>query len=223
MLFSIADDNYPGSGMGGSERLLKVLFELVAMDLVGLLVKMARGHQYIQVIVDYATRYPEVIPVRTAESKGIAQVVFHLFSRVGIPREILMAQGTTLMSCVMKDVCNLLQIKQVRTSGYHPKMDGIVKCFSKTLKQMLMKVIERDGRSWDQLLPHLMFSVRKKHQASTGFSPFELLYGRQPHGLLDLASEVWEDQPTPFHRVVEQVEEMRERMGAGHPQVLPPR
>jgi hypothetical protein len=41
--------------------IIRVPFERVAMDLP--LVKMARGHQYILVIVDYATRYPEVIPL----------------------------------------------------------------------------------------------------------------------------------------------------------------
>jgi hypothetical protein len=59
------------------------------------------------------------------------------------------------------------------------------------LKQMLWKVIEQDGNNWDQLLPYLMFSIREVPHASTGFSPFELLYGRNPRGILDLAKEVW--------------------------------
>jgi len=42
------------------------------MDLVGPLPKSARGHQYILVILDYATRYPEAIPLCTMASKGIA-------------------------------------------------------------------------------------------------------------------------------------------------------
>jgi transposase InsO family protein len=167
-------------------------FEQVVMDLVGQLVKTARGHQYILVIMDYATRYPDAIPLRMATVKGIARELLHLFSRVGIPREILMDQGTAFMSHVMKDVCNLLQIKQVRTSVYHPQTDGLVERFNKTLKQMLKKDIERDARNWDQLLAHLMFSVREEPQAPTGFSPFELLYGRRPRKLLDPAKEVWE-------------------------------
>jgi transposase InsO family protein len=110
----------------------------------------------------------------------------------------------------MSAIC--YEIQQVRTSVYHPQTNGLVECFNKTLKQMLKKVIERDGRNWKQLLPHLMFSVRAVPQASTGFSPFEFLYGRRPRGLLDLAKEVWEQQQTPLRSVVEHVEEMRERM-----------
>jgi transposase InsO family protein len=182
-----------------------VPFKRVAKDLVGPLVKTVRGHQYILVIVDDATRYLEAIPLRTAAAKGIARELFHLFSWVGI----LTDQGTAFMSRVMMDVCNLLRIKQVRTRVYHPQTDGLVERFVKTLKQMLKKVIERDRRNWDQVLPHLMFSVCEVPQASTGFSPFENLYGRRPRGLLDLAKEIWEEQPTPLFSIVEHVEEMR--------------
>jgi hypothetical protein len=49
------------------------------MDLVGPLVKTARGHQYILVIVDYGTRYPEAIPLRMVAAKGIARELFQLF------------------------------------------------------------------------------------------------------------------------------------------------
>jgi transposase InsO family protein len=123
-----------------------VLFEWVATDLVGPLVKTVRGHQYILVIVDYATWYPEAILLCMAAAKGIAQELFHLFSWVSIPREILTDQGTAFMSRVMKYVYNLLRIKKVRTSMYHPQMDQLVERFNKTLKQML-KVIGRDGGS----------------------------------------------------------------------------
>jgi hypothetical protein len=48
-------------------------FERIIMDIVELLVKTTRGHRNILVIVDYATKYPEAIPLQAAVSKGIAQ------------------------------------------------------------------------------------------------------------------------------------------------------
>ena len=123
------------------------------------------------------------------------------------------------MSRVMKDLCKLMKIAQLRTSVYHPQTDGLVERFNQTLKQMLKKVMEADGRNWDQLLPFLMFSIREVPQASTGFSPFELLYGRRPRGLLDVAKEAWEHQPSPHRTMVEHVEEVRERMATLWPLV----
>ncbi|XP_064195362.1 uncharacterized protein LOC135256967 [Anguilla rostrata] len=183
--------------------ILSVPFSRIAMDLIGPLPKSSRGHQYILVILDYATRYPEAIPLRTMATKGIARELVMLFSRVGIPDEILTDQGTPFMSRIMKDLCKLMKITQLRTSVYHPQTDGLVERFNRTLKQMLKKVMEADGRNWDQLLPYLMFSIREVPQASTGFSPFELLYGRRPRGLLDVAKEAWEQQPSPHRTMVE--------------------
>lgn len=46
-------------------------------------------------------------------------------------------------------------------------------------------------------------------QASTGFTPFKCLFERQPQGLLDVAKEAWEEQPLPFHSVIENVQKMQ--------------
>ncbi len=190
---------------------IEVPFERIGMDLVGPLPKSARGHEHILVILDYATRYPEAIPLRKATAKNIAKELFLLASRVGIPKEVLTDQGTPFMSRVMADLCQLLQVKQLRTSVYHPQTDGLVERFNKTQKQMLRRVIAEDGRDWDLMIPYVLFRVREIPQASTGFTPFELLFGRQPRGLLDVAREAWENQPNQNRSLVEHVRNMRER------------
>ena len=182
--------------------IIEVPFDRLALDIVGPLPKTSRGHRYILVLVDYATRYPEALPLRAATAKAVAKELMLLFSRVGIAREVLTDQGTCFMSRVMKELLSLLQVKQLRTSVYHPQTDGLVERFNKTLKQMLKKAMDTDGKNWDQLLPHVLFAVREVPQASTGFSPFELLYGRRPRGLLDLAKEAWESRPSPHRTLV---------------------
>ncbi len=192
--------------------IIEVPFERIGMDLVGPLPKSARGHEHILVIVDYATRYPEAIPLRKATSKAIAQELFLLSSRVGIPKEILTDQGTPFMSRTMADLCRLLKVKQLRTTVYHPQTDGLVERFNQTLKQMLRRVAADDRRDWDQMLPYILFGIREVPQASTGFTPFELLFGRQPRGLLDVAKEAWEQQPAAHRSTIEHVREMREKI-----------
>ncbi|KAJ8344651.1 hypothetical protein SKAU_G00288440 [Synaphobranchus kaupii] len=194
--------------------IISVPFSRIGIDLVGPLPWSSRGHQYILVVLDYATRYPEAIPLRTIATKGIARELMLLFSRVGLPEEILTDQGTPLMSRIMRDLCQLMKVTQLRTSVYHPQTDGLVERFN--LKKMLKKTMEADGRNWDQLLPFVLFTIREVPQA---FSPFELLYGRRPRGLLDLAKEAWEQQPSPHRTMVEDVEEVRERMATIWPMV----
>lgn len=62
-----------------------------------------------------------------------------------------------------------------------------------------------------------MFAIRAVPQSSTGFSPFELLYGRHPRGLLDIAKETWENENSPHRSVIEHVALMQDRIA----QVMP--
>ncbi len=61
---------------------------------------------------------------------------------------------------------------------------------------MIHKFVHEDAKHWDKWLEPLLFAVREVPQASTGFSPFKLLYGRQPRGVLDVLRETWEDGPS---------------------------
>jgi hypothetical protein len=97
-------------------KIIRTPFERIAMDIVGPLPKSARGQQYILVILDYATRYPEAIPLWTMASKNIVKELVLMFTRVGIPKEILTDQGTPFMSRLMADLCKLWQMKQLMTS-----------------------------------------------------------------------------------------------------------
>jgi len=60
------------------------------MDLIGPLDRSLQGYRFVLVIVDYATRYPEAVPLCSISAKSVPQALFQLFSRVGIPKEILM-------------------------------------------------------------------------------------------------------------------------------------
>ncbi len=164
--------------------LMEVPFERIGMDLIGPLERSVRGHCFALVLVDYATRYSEAVPLRSISAKSVSEALFRLISRVGIPKEILTDQGTAFMSRTLKELYELLGIKSIRTSVYHPQTDGLVERFNRTLKTMVRKFVEEDAKNWDKWLEPLLFAVREVPQASTGFSPFELLYGRSPGGCL---------------------------------------
>ncbi|XP_075775938.1 uncharacterized protein LOC142826874 [Pelodiscus sinensis] len=187
-------------------------FERIGLDLVGPLERTRRGHQYILVVVDYATRYPEAVPLRKTNAATIADELVKMFARVGLPKEILTDQGTNLVSRLMKELCRWLQIKKIRTAAYHPQTDGLVERFNKTLKAMLRRLVQDDPRDWDKLLPPLLFAIREVPQSSVGFSPFELLYGRRPRGILDLVREGWEEQASTALGAVQYVIKLRDRM-----------
>ncbi len=161
---------------------------------------------------DYATRYPEAVALRNISAKSVAEALFSMISRVGIPKEILTDQGTAFMSRTIRELYELLGIKSIRTSVYHPQTDGLVERFNRTLKTMIRKFVHEDAKNWDKWLEPLLFAVREVPQASTGFSPFELLYGRQPRGVLDVLRETWEEGPSESKNEIQHVLDLRTKL-----------
>ena len=108
-------------------------FRRVAMDNVGPLPRMLSGNRYILVISDYATRYPEAVPVNAIDAEHIAEELVKIFARVGIPEEILTDQGSNFTSQLLAEIYQLLHVHPIWTTPYHPQSDGLVERFSKTL------------------------------------------------------------------------------------------
>ena len=64
-------------------------FSRIAMDIVGPLPRSRSGNRYVLVVCNYATLYPEAIPLRNMEAETIAEELVTLFSRFGVPQEIV--------------------------------------------------------------------------------------------------------------------------------------
>jgi hypothetical protein len=99
----------------------------------------------------------------------------------------------------------MLHIDMLRTSPYHPQTDGLVE----HLKSMLRNVATEEGKYWDLLIPPLLFAYQEVPHELTGFSPFELLYGRDIRGPL---KESWCGAKCSSQNVVSYVLLMRERL-----------
>lgn len=166
-----------------------------------------RGHHFLLVIVDYVTRYPDAIPLQGMQVSGMARALVQMFSRVGIPKEILTDQGTSFTSNLMQQLCRLLQIKQIFTTNYHPQTDGLVERMNQTIKGLLRKALDAFPRQWDHLIDPLLFTLQEAPQFSTGFPPFDLVYGWKPRSLLWCLQEGWAPtDPSPARSATEYLE-----------------
>ena len=134
-----------------------------------------KGHRYILTLLDYATRYPEAIPLKNINTETVAEALLDMYSRVGVPEEVLSDLGTQFTSNCMKEISRLLYIRRLTTSPYHPACNGLVEKFNGTLKRMLRRLCHEQPRQWHCFINSLLFAYREARQEATGFSPFELL------------------------------------------------
>ena len=155
-----------------------VPFHMADTDIIGLLVHTRVGNRYILTLIDYVTKYAEAIPLPNQETETVARALEEIFAWHGMPAVVLTDQGCKYESKIIKSMCSLLGIEKRRTTPCHPQTDGLCERFNGTLKSLLKKV-NRDRDNWDEHIAAALLAYRSLVQATTGFYPFEMLYGRE--------------------------------------------
>ena len=93
----------------GKLPLIDTPFKRVAFDIVGPIEpRSERKSRYILTMIDYATRYPEAVALSDIETERVAEALVEIFSRVGIPDEMLTDCGSQFTAEVMKEVSRFL-------------------------------------------------------------------------------------------------------------------
>ncbi|KAL5474064.1 hypothetical protein EMCRGX_G028638, partial [Ephydatia muelleri] len=106
-------------------------------------------------------------------------LVNEFICRFGVPEQLHSDQGRNFESKVIKNICDLLQIRKTRTSPYHSQSDGLVERFNRTLLNLLSIAVVDAERDWDVQLPLLMFAYRTSMHETNGVISFEMMFGRE--------------------------------------------
>ncbi|CAM4514096.1 unnamed protein product [Lepidochelys kempii] len=83
-------------------------------------------------------------------------------------------------------------VNHLVATPYHHQTNGIVEKFNGTLGAMIRKFVNEHSNDWNLVLQQLLFAYRAVPHPSLGFSPFELVYGREVKGPLQLVKQQWE-------------------------------
>ena len=104
----------------------------------------------------------------------------NFFIHYELPEKILSDQGRNFESKPITDLCRLTGTKQLRTSLYHLQTNGKVKSFNSTLINMLGTLPPEHKTNWKGSIRTLVHAYNCTHNFAKGFSPYILMYGRQP-------------------------------------------
>ena len=165
-------------------------FDEIALDIIGPLPRSRHGYRFALTAICMASRWPEVYPLKDTKAENITNALVEFLARNGIPSKILTDQGSQFTSEVMAQTCQMLGITHITTIPYRPQGNGILERFHGTLKPLLAKVTSTK-LDWVQLLPMALSAIRAVPCRSTGFSPSEIVFGRNSRNVLDIVYVGW--------------------------------
>ena len=90
---------------------MDLLFKRVAIDLISPITSASgKRHSYVLTLVNYATCYSEAVPLKIINTETVVEALLDLYSRVGIPQEVLSDLGTQFASDCTQEMSKLLSI-----------------------------------------------------------------------------------------------------------------
>ncbi|MGH2613326.1 MAG: DDE-type integrase/transposase/recombinase, partial [Rhabdochlamydiaceae bacterium] len=143
----------------------------------------SNGYKCLLVVVDRATRLVKALPCYTHDTEElIHNLIEHWIFTYGVPRVILSDRGSAFVSGLMKELNKVLGIDHVLSTPYSPQSHGLVEranqSIQKIMRAILMTHADAD-KNWDKYVNHVVFVMNTTVNNSTGYTPYELVYGRK--------------------------------------------
>jgi hypothetical protein len=124
----------------------------------------------------------QIVPTTTSlNAEGLAELFFReWYCENGLLLEIVSDHDKLFLSQFWRMLHKLTGIKLKMSSSYHPQTDSASKRTNKTVIQCIQFAVERDQKGWANTLPKVRFNIMSTTNASTGYTPFQLRFGRLP-------------------------------------------
>lgn len=185
--------------------------ELVCMDFLSL--EPSGGYSSVLVITDHFTRFSQAIPTRNQTAKTTAKVLYDSFIvRYGIPTRLHSDQGRNFESKVIKELCTVLGIEKSRTTPFHPESNGICERFNQSLVGMVRSLPAEKKARWFEHVRTVTQAYNCTVHPGTGYSPFFLMFGREPKLPIDIMFGLSPVQSVGSHDYCTFVQELRKML-----------
>jgi site-specific DNA-cytosine methylase len=152
------------------------------VDLAGPFPKSNRDNTYIMIAIEAFTKHLEVVPILNKEAATVAYAfLHHVIARFGAAGQVVTDAGTEFegqFDTLLRDC----MIDHVLISKGHPQANGQAERMVQTVKTALKKTCAAQKRvsDWDSEVAWIAMGYRCSPQSSTGYTPYEMLYGRKP-------------------------------------------
>jgi len=155
----------------------------VAMDLFSLPPVESEGVKYdmVSVCVDRHSGWIVAVPatkIGLTGAKVAKAMIQNQWRPFGIPSLITSDQGSQFVGSWWKTMCSILGIRHAVSHAYHHKANGRAERAGQQLFDRLRRIMIDEKISWVEALPQVLDRIHDT-PGEGGFSPYEILFGRQ--------------------------------------------
>ncbi len=148
------------------------------------------NYKFIVFARDDLSGWVEGRAIDSANSANVSKFLLEdVICRHGCPRNIVMDGGTENLD-LTQELLTRYKIRNLRISAYHPQSNGLVERGHGPIVNSLAKFKDRPG-TWVDHLHLALWADRVSVRRSTGYTAFELLYGRDCILPVELSIASW--------------------------------
>ena len=168
--------------------------------------------------MDYFTKWPEAKAIMNIKTETVAEFIYkEIICRHGVPEEILSDRGSSFLNQIIRQLCEKFQTKHRLTSPYRPQTNGMVERFNRTIGECIAKLLSDKEKDWDEYIEAVLLAYRTSKHETTGFTPFQLLYGKQAKLPVDLKVVTFREDNTTFEEaLIMRTQQITNKMWTDH-------
>lgn len=147
--------------------------------------------RYYLLLVDYYSKFIEILPVKNVTTSTIVANIKNVFARFGIPEKLITDNGPQFTSEEFAHFIKQWEFTHITSSPLYPRSNGLAERNVQTAKKLLIKAKE-EGGDWQLAL----LNFRNTPISRETYSPAQLLMGRRLNTKLPTSTKLL--KPTPI-------------------------
>lgn len=168
-------------GLMGKPKVCHRPFQVVSIDLVGPLPRSRSGYTFLLVVTCCFSKYTLLFPLRRATSALVAKhFEYGVILSHGVPETVIADNGVQFQGSEFRRLLQRYNVPKMHFTPLYTPQVNLVERYNKTVMTAVASYVEDDHRSWDNHLLQIQFAINSAVNESTGFTPFFLVYGREP-------------------------------------------
>ena len=138
------------------------------------------GFRHILVCVCEFTNWMKTIPLADQKAQTIAMALyFKICCEYGTPKAIICDEAPAFQSVALQEYFKALNIQPIYISPLNHGSNRSER-YIRTLNDIITKSLVGTGSNWPLYVPSATFAMNCQVSQVTGFSPFQMVYNKQP-------------------------------------------